>query len=263
MEGAEYGGAQRQAELDSLRGDLARQRQEADRLTQAVDQFVANLAHDLKNPLGAMRVSVQALKRSLQKGKVLEPAQIVERLERLEVSIDQALGLIAEGRAKLDGAAIGQPTGQRQPVDLAALVQQQIDQLKPAVGERRIRLDPLCPELIGHWDFARVTRAVRELLDNALKFSPRGQCVRVLVRHDSAQNMAEVCVIDLGVGIPTKDLEHVGERFYRADNVMGRFKGVGLGLFEAMRCATDHNGSIVVESEEGRGSRVTLRLPCN
>lgn len=250
-----------QSEISRLQDELEQQQRSAAKLAQSVEQFASELAHDLKNPLGAMRVNVQALKRSLQNGKVFEPAQLSERLDRLERAIDQALELLASGRTRLDGATAPRSSLRRETVDLVALVRAQVEALAPLVGETRISLEQLCPALLGAWDGHRVSRVIRELLQNALKFSPQGGCVKIALRQNAQENAAEVSVADQGIGIPPRDVPHVCERFYRADNVVGRYPGAGLGLFEVQRCVVDHEGSLLIESDLGTGSTVTLRLP--
>jgi signal transduction histidine kinase len=263
MAGEEAGSAELREQIARLEGELAAAQRTAERLATSVEQFASELAHDLKNPLGAMRVNVQALKRSLQNGKALSPNTIIERLERLERAIDQALEHVADGRRKLDDAAAPAARLRRQRVDLASLLRRQVQDLAAEVGEQRIVLDCQCSELVGSWDPGRVGEVVAELLRNALKFSAHEGRVRVALRHDRASDVAELAVSDDGIGIPAHDLAHVCERFYRGENVVGRYKGAGLGLFEAQRCALDHGGSLIVVSQEGRGSMVTLRLPCN
>lgn len=250
------------ADIAQVKNVIAEQLSASDKLEQAVEQFVGDLAHDLKNPLGAVRVNVQALKRSLERGKALQPEQIVERLERVEHSIDQSLQIIAKARTKLDGTTITSSGIRREHLDLVPLVQEQVAYSTAAVGDRRIKFEQLCTQLLGRWDGECVSRVLRELLDNALKFSPPTEHVRVTLRHDGDQNAAELAIADRGIGIPAKDLPHVCERFYRGDNVLGRFKGAGLGLFEANRIAAAHNGALVIDSQEGQGSTFTLRLPC-
>lgn len=249
------------AENARLRDELDQARRAAEKVAQAVEQFASSLAHDLKNPLAAMRVNVQALKRSIENGKQLSAAHIVERLERLERAIDQSLELLASKRARLDGSIASSPSLQLEAMDLVPLVQAQVDALASDIGNGRIALDGRCRAAPGTWDRHRLGHVIRELLDNAMKFSPPDSVVRLTIRHDPLHQVAEVAVADAGIGIPEHDLAHVCERFYRADNVVGRYKGAGLGLFEVYRCAADHGGTLTVQSEEGRGTSVTLRLP--
>lgn len=259
---ASDGAAAPHAEITQVKDKIIEQLSASDKLERAVEQFVGDLAHDVKNPLGAVRVNVQALKRSLEQGRVLQPEQIVERLERVEHSIDQALQIIAKARTKLDGTTVTSSGIRREPLDLVSLVQALVAHSRAAVGDHRIKFEQLCAQLMGQWDGDCVSRAMRELLENAIKFSPATEHVRVTLRHDATQNAAELVVADHGIGIPARDVPHVCERFYRADNVLGRFKGAGLGLFEANRIAAAHNGALLIDSQEGQGSTVTLRLPC-
>jgi signal transduction histidine kinase len=102
---------------------------------------------------------------------------------------------------------------------------------------------------------------VANLVSNAIKYSPNGGEVRV--RLGCEDRCAVLSVQDQGVGIPAADLPRVFEQFHRAANVAGRFKGTGLGLAGARHIVEQHGGSISLESREGVGTTVTVRLPLN
>jgi signal transduction histidine kinase len=116
---------------------------------------------------------------------------------------------------------------------------------------------------MGWWDESRLERALGNLVGNAVKYSPPGAEVRVLISQqtDARGAWAVVEVKDRGVGIPAEDLPHIFERFHRAANVSGRLPGPGLGLPGAREVVEQHGGEIWSESEEGHGSTFTVRLP--
>jgi signal transduction histidine kinase len=100
---------------------------------------------------------------------------------------------------------------------------------------------------------------VRNLVDNAVKYSPNGGLVEV--RISRAGDEAVLAVRDHGVGIPAAEMERIFERFQRAANVVGRIKGTGLGLSSARHIVEAHQGTITVDSREDEGTTFTVRLP--
>ena len=109
-------------------------------------------------------------------------------------------------------------------------------------------------------DRHRLEQVFRNVLDNALKFSPRGGAVEVAL--DSARHAHRVTVRDQGVGIPAGELSMVSRRFFRASNAPQRnFPGIGLGLATAREIVEKHDGSLSLVSEAGRGTEVTIVLP--
>ena len=113
------------------------------------------------------------------------------------------------------------------------------------------------------WDADRLTRVLENLVANAVKYSPAGSTVVVRVDFEEAPNgpLAVLSVADQGVGIPAADLPHIFERFRRGGNVAGRIAGSGLGLWGSQRIVAQHGGTITIDSAEGSGTTVTVRLP--
>lgn len=116
---------------------------------------------------------------------------------------------------------------------------------------------------MGHWDVARLERVVSNLLGNALTYSPpTGGIDLELNREDDGEGSRTVLrVRDRGIGIPTDEMARDFERFYRGRNVVGKIAGAGIGLAGARQIVEQHGGTIEVESQEGRGSTFTVRLP--
>ena len=133
-----------------------------------------------------------------------------------------------------------------------------VSQHQAAAGHG-IQVEDSQPRLIGNWDAGRLERVLANVLGNAIKYSAAGRAIRV--RVDQEDGMAVLAVQDQGIGIPAADLPHVFERFHRAGNVSGRTPGTGLGLASARQIVEQHGGMIMVESQEGAGSTVTIRLP--
>jgi signal transduction histidine kinase len=114
-------------------------------------------------------------------------------------------------------------------------------------------------EVIGTWDEVRLGRVIDNLLDNAIKYSPRGGAIEVVIEVDGSD--AVLSVKDRGEGIPQVDLPHIFERFRRGGNVEGRIPGTGIGLAGVHRIVEQHTGSMSVQSEVGQGTTFTIRLP--
>ena len=150
----------------------------------------------------------------------------------------------------------------RDPVPVHLIVAEAVDRTRPAAELRRIEIRAREPSsrltVIG--DRRQLVSAVANLLDNAVKYSDEDSTVDVLARTDG--RMVELDVRDRGVGIPTRDLERVFERFYRVDRARGRDTGgTGLGLAIVRHVVSNHEGEVRVRSREGEGSTFTLRLP--
>jgi signal transduction histidine kinase len=110
------------------------------------------------------------------------------------------------------------------------------------------------------WDEVRLGRVLDNLLDNAVKYSPRGGAVNVSIAMEKDQ-LAVLSVSDRGEGIPDADLPHIFERFQRGQNVKGRIPGTGIGLAGVQRIVQEHQGTIDVDSQVGVGTTFTIRLP--
>jgi signal transduction histidine kinase len=119
------------------------------------------------------------------------------------------------------------------------------------------------PEIVGDWDDIRLQRVFSNLIDNAIKYSPKGGEIAVSLGRitQDAAALASVAVADNGIGIPEVDLPHIFERFYRAGNVAPNMHGTGIGLAGVKQIVEQHGGSIEVKSEEGIGTTVTVLLP--
>ena len=224
--------------------------------------FVANVSHELRTPVGAMGVLAETL--------ADEPdPEVAQRLaERILVEADRA-GRLIDGLLDLSRIeAAGVPDRRR--LDLADVVAAAADRVGHLAHQARVEL-VLAPGVAGdrpmvEGDEGQLVSAVANLLSNAVKYSEAGSQVHVDVvaaGGDPADAAwVDVVVRDEGVGIPAKDLERIFERFYRVDRARSRETGgTGLGLSIVGHVATNHGGQVLVDSEEGRGSTFTLRLP--
>ena len=216
-------------------------------------EFVADASHELRTPLTLIRTNVEAwLRRS--NGQTRTYAQsIVEEVEQLNRIVGDLTTLaLADAR---------QLRLNPKPVELNEVVRGLIAQATPLADERGVQLRP---DLNGgvrvDADLVRVRQLLLILIDNALSHTPAGGEVSVGVGRQNGR--AQVTVTDTGEGIPTSDLPHIFERFYRADKARTRENGgSGLGLAIAKWIVEAHKGDIAVTSTEGRGTEVAVSLP--
>lgn len=228
------------------------------RLESSFDQlrrFTADVSHELRTPLTGLRtVGEVALGRG---GSVDDHREAIETMleatDRLSRLTDELLAL-----ARLDAS---QPGAGFESVDLAALVAEVVDQASVLAEERRQSLVLDAPESVMIFGDPRaLRRAVLNIIDNAIKYSPEG--TRVDVRVTASGESAVVEVRDQGPGIPPEYHERVFERFFRVDKSRSReLGGTGLGLSLVRRIVLSHSGTVGLSSGGGEGSTFRLSLP--
>ncbi len=150
----------------------------------------------------------------------------------------------------------------RTPTDYPALIHRVITRLEPQAAERQVEiqftLDGTCPQL--SLDAQRIEQILHNLLDNALRYTPAGGTIDMLCVVSN--NQCELTVRDSGAGIPSEDLKHIFERFYRADKSRSRVDGgTGLGLSIARKIAQAHDGDLNASNHPDGGAQFTLTLP--
>ena len=238
----------------------AEERQVAERLQQ---EFLDGVAHDLRNPLAAVKGQAQLLLRQLTKRGAVAPDRLLSGLHGIDASVEQMTAQIAELQ---DVARLR--SGQRLELrtvrgDLVALVHEAVEGARQISSRHDIDVVAAVPMLSGRWDLLRLRRVIDNLLGNAIKYSPRGGNVLVslAVEARGREQWARLEVRDGGVGIPAADLGRIFERFRRGSNVTGRIRGTGIGLAGARQIVEQHGGAIAIASDEGRGTVVTVFLP--
>jgi two-component system, OmpR family, sensor histidine kinase SenX3 len=242
--------------LDGTVGAVAfvRDVSEARRVENVRRDFVANVSHELKTPIGALAL----LAETIAMGD--DPAIAQQLGERMVREADR-LGRIIDDL--LDLSLIeAQETPTREPVPVHVLLNDAVEHVQEAADLAGIPIvvAPVPVDLLVRCDRRQVVSAIANLLDNAVKYSDPGQPVE-LDAHVDAERIA-VTVRDHGIGIPSRDLERIFERFYRVDRARSRATGgTGLGLSIVRHVAQAHGGEVGVESREGEGSTFTLQLP--
>jgi two-component system sensor histidine kinase SenX3 len=224
------------------------------RLDAVRTDFVANISHELKTPVGAIALLAETLVDEDDPEVVSRLAnKMVDEAHRAATSIDDLLEL---SRIELDGRAV------RDRVSVAGVLRDAVVRSLAAAEQRDIRLDldePTEPlAVLG--DRRQLVSALSNLIDNAVKYSESGSEVRISTR--SGNGFVGLVVTDFGVGIPTRDLDRVFERFYRVDRARSRDTGgTGLGLAIVRHVANNHDGDVTVQSVEGEGSTFILTIP--
>jgi two-component system sensor histidine kinase SenX3 len=216
--------------------------------------FVANISHELKTPVGALSLVAETLEGE-------DDPDIVARLSRRMRTEAERLSRIIEDLLDLSRIE-SEESPSRDPVPVHLVLGQAVERLRPAAQHRGIRLDveEPPPDVVVRGDRRQLVSAVHNLVDNAVKYSEDESSVQVKV--EDSNGWVDISVADHGIGIPSRDLERIFERFYRVDRARSRDTGgTGLGLSIVRHVAGNHGGEVRVVSREGEGSTFTLRLP--
>ena len=217
--------------------------------------FVANISHELKTPIGALSILSEAVL-----GAADDPEAIVRFATRMQAESKRLSDLVQE-IINLSRLQDDDPLKNAKVFDLNEVVLNAIDQSELNANAREIEL--IYSEQEPVWikgDQGQVTMAVSNLIENAINYSPEGTRVAIALRINDG--LAEISVTDQGIGIPEKDLERIFERFYRVDPARSRATGgTGLGLSIVKHVATNHGGDVSVWSVEDAGSTFTIRFP--
>jgi PAS domain S-box-containing protein len=226
---------------------------EADRMK---DEFLAMLSHELRTPLTATIGWADLLRAG-----VLSPEEREIAIETIRSSA-RVQGQMIDDVLDVSRVTLGKLRLERAPAVLADIVEEAVASIRPAAEARRIPLHVNIDRTLPRYfvDRTRIQQIVWNLLTNAIKFSPSAAPVEVTLR--AASGAAEIEVLDHGQGIPPAFLPHVFERFRQVDSSPTRqHSGIGLGLALVKDLIELHGGTVSAESEEGRGSRFTVRLP--
>ena len=236
----------RRDELGDLTQDINRMADDVEGMLEAKRQLMLAISHELRSPLTRAKVALELLDDETVRQNVLED---IDEMERLIADLLESEAL------NMRHAIL-----RREPTDLGELVQTVVDS---DFAEQRSRIGLLLPDesLEGQLDVTRVRLLVRNLVENALRYSPPGD-EKVQIGASRSGDHVELCVRDHGDGIPAEHLERVTEPFYRADPARSRATGgVGLGLYLCRLIAEAHGGSLQIDSQPGCGTVVTVTLP--
>jgi two-component system sensor histidine kinase SenX3 len=234
---------------------LAEDRTESYRLDEVRRDFVANISHELKTPIGAVGLLAEALQAASD-----EPEQVKRFAKRLTKESER-LARITQEIIELSRLQAADALTKPDVVEIDQVVAQAIDQNRVAADSSRVAIahgGDKGAEVYG--DEPLLVVALHNLIANAIQYSPKGS--RVGVGVTNADGIVEIAVTDQGIGIPDDDRDRVFERFYRIDPARSRHTGgSGLGLAIVKHVVQNHGGDIRVWSQPGKGSTFTIRLP--
>ncbi|HKV19570.1 MAG TPA: ATP-binding protein [Mycobacterium sp.] len=217
--------------------------------------FVANVSHELKTPVGAMGVLAEALLASAD-----DPDTVRRFADKMVAESNRLANMVGEliELSRLQGA---EPLPDLEAVDVDSVVAEALSRSKVAADNSDIAITADAPtgyKVLG--DQPLLVTALANLLSNAIAYSPKGSPVSIS-RRRRGDNI-EIAVTDRGIGIAAADQERVFERFFRVDKARSRATGgTGLGLAIVKHVAANHNGSIRLWSQPGTGSTFTLSIP--
>jgi two-component system sensor histidine kinase SenX3 len=218
--------------------------------------FVANVSHELKTPVGALSLLAETVEEAADDPEAVRRFAI--RMQHESVRLTNIVhDLITLARVQND-----EPLPELRPVSIDDITVEAVDRCRLKASTRNIELATGGRAgLQVRGDEELLIMALRNLVDNAVAYSPENTRV-VIATRQSDDDRVEISVTDQGIGIPEADLERIFERFYRVDPARSRQTGgTGLGLAIVKHVATKHDGEVSVWSREGSGSTFTLRLP--
>jgi two-component system sensor histidine kinase SenX3 len=234
---------------------LADDRTEVTRTEEVRNDFVANVSHELKTPVGAISLLAEALESSADDPEAVR--RFAKRTHKESARLAALVQDIIE-LSRLQGANVAQ---QGRAVDINTVVAEAVDRSQLPAESKAIEL-----VVGGHADALvygdqdQLVTALRNLIDNAIRYSPENTRVGVGIR--SKDGLVAVSVTDQGEGLSPEDQERVFERFYRVDAARSRHTGgTGLGLSIVKHVVANHGGEVTLWSQPGQGSTFTIRLP--
>lgn len=234
---------------------LARDLTAARRLDQTRRDFVANVSHELKTPVGALSLLAETIAESADEPEAVAhfSGQMKREAARLATLVQEIIDL-----SRLEEPdALGNP----ELVSVDDVIGEAVDRVRVEAQSHGVKLVRGGETgLLVFGDRALLTTAVRNLLDNAIRYSPAASTVSVGVK--GRDGMVRIAVVDQGIGIAEEFQDRVFERFYRVDAARSRSTGgTGLGLSIVKHIARDHGGEVTLWSKPGRGSTFTLLIP--
>ncbi|HXT99147.1 MAG TPA: HAMP domain-containing sensor histidine kinase [Polyangia bacterium] len=235
--------------LSAMVESLHRARARAEAAVRSRERVMEIVAHDLRNPLGAIGMSAEAL---LLKATRDEDRRDVERILRATSRMNRLIGdLVDVSGIEHETLAM---TRTREPVE--SIIRETAEAFAPRAEQRHITLEVQSPpaDLAIAADRARIVQLLGNLVGNALKFTPEGG--RVAVRVSEQNQLVRFEVADTGPGIPPDDVPHIFEQYWKGDG-----EGTGLGLFIARSIVEAHRGELGVKTAPGAGATFFFTLP--
>ncbi|WP_109471751.1 sensor histidine kinase [Ornithinimicrobium cavernae] len=237
---------------------LVDDRTKARRVEEVRRDFVVNVSHELKTPVGGLALLAEAVEDAAD-----DPVAVQRFAGRMKIESNRLTRLVTEivDLSRLQTADLSDPLV---PVDVGRCAEEAVEHTRVVAGQRRltVRRNGSPEDLEVRGDAELVTTAIRNLVTNAISYSDDGSPIAVVSRRRG--DLVEVSVTDQGQGISPADQERVFERFYRVDAARSRATGgTGLGLSIVKHICANLGGDVVVWSQVGQGSTFTIRLPAS
>jgi two-component system sensor histidine kinase SenX3 len=228
---------------------------EAERVHEVRRDFVANISHELKTPIGALSLLSEAVLSAAD-----EPESVVKFATRMQLEAKRLTDLVQE-IINLSRLQDSDPLQVATENNVADLINEAIDLVKTTSEAKGISVSAKdIPDAVVLGDSEQLIMAIHNLLENAINYSPEN--TKVSISTDVNENIVEIVVADQGIGIPEEAQDRIFERFYRVDPARSRETGgTGLGLSIVKHVASNHGGDVKVWSSPNVGSSFALRLP--
>ena len=258
--GSKLGDWEARIQISPIDGDLclliAQDLSEERRLNDVRRDFVANVSHELKTPVGALSLLAEAVQAADS-----DIEQVRHFTSRMQIEVKRLTAMISDlvALSQVQGDA---PLRNSAPVEVQSIISESVDSSKIAADQKNIEVligdDSDAGRIFG--DEQQLVTALSNLISNAIKYSPNNTRVGIGARR--VDDSVEILVTDQGPGIPDSDLDRIFERFYRVDPARSRDTGgTGLGLAIVKHVCANHGGDCIVWSQLGQGSTFTLRFP--
>jgi two-component system sensor histidine kinase SenX3 len=228
---------------------------EAQRVHEVRRDFVANISHELKTPIGALSLLSEAVL-----GAKDDPESVKKFATRMQSEAKRLTDLVQE-IIQLSRVQDSDPLKIAQEFGVNDLIKEAIDQCKTTSDARHIWVNfTEAQDCVVKGDREQLIMAIHNLIENAINYSPEGTTVSITSTLQNA--IIDIAVTDQGIGIPESEIERIFERFYRVDPARSRQTGgTGLGLSIVKHVVNKHGGDIKVWSSENVGSTFSIRLP--
>jgi heavy metal sensor kinase len=240
-------------EIDELASTFNEMLDRIEKLVAGMKEMSDSIAHDLKTPITRIR-GIAEITLTTDTGQAeyeTMTASIIEECDRL---LDMISTMLAISRFEAGVGAL-----KKEQMDLVGIVRDACELFRPLAEDKKLSIGCRTPESLDYTgDAGMLQRLISNLLDNAIKYTPPGGDVTILLERRE-DNVAVLTIGDTGAGIAEEEITHIFERFYRGDESRST-EGTGLGLSFARAIAKAHGGDITVESEQGKGSIFTVTL---
>ncbi|MGI9058273.1 MAG: ATP-binding protein [Ktedonobacteraceae bacterium] len=226
------------------------------------DEFIGIAAHELRNPLAVLKGFSQTLIVQTARGKGLQLTDWqIEALDGIDQSTLRLVELI-DDLLDVTRLQAGRLELYIEPTNLIDLARRVIGRLRITTEQHTLSLHTALEHLVVNLDTRRIEQVLNNIIGNAIKYSPEGGTIDVIISEDCTQQLALISIKDQGIGIPVQQQARVFGRFIRADNARAYgIGGTGLGLYLSRELVERHGGRIWFESAEGKGSTFSISLP--